>query len=276
MDALKEQAAMIKAGASNEEIDQMFMTRLMAMRDQALGSGGLDTALERLATTIGGPFSELLEVFRKMAELDAEGLKQMKKDAADRQTQTGDQRGLTAAQEEAFMQGRNLVNTFITGMMGGASNDVVDAYRGFIDAMNAGFSNPNTTQAIEAFGEAFGKIGIQPWAAVIAGDSNWSEKMSVIGDMASAIGANATIVASLKFQQGMSAVTGFLNDIKEMPALANLDMSQPIDWGSLKDGARDAIRMLIVNWDDMPANPTNPANPQIPPPTTTPDQNPNE
>jgi len=277
MDALKEQAAMIKAGASNEEIDQMFMTRLMAMRDQALGSGGLDTALERLATTIGGPFSELLEVFRKMAEVDAEGLKQMKKDAADRQSQTGDQRGLTAAQEEAFMQGRNLVNTFITGMMGGASNDVVDAYRGFIDAMNAGFSNPNTTQAIEAFGEAFGKIGIQPWAAVIAGDANWSEKMSVIGDMAAAIGANATIVASLKFQQGMSAVTGFLNDIKEMPAIrdSNIDMTQPIDWGSLKDGARDAIRMLIVNWDDMPLNPTNPQNP-IPPTTTTPDQNPNE
>jgi hypothetical protein len=51
-------------------------------------------------------------------------------------------------------------------------------------------------------------------------------------------------------------------------------MSQPIDWGSLKDGARDAIRMLIVNWDDMPANPTDPRTSQIPPPTTTPDQGP--
>ena len=97
--------------------------------------------------------------------------------------------------------------------------------------------------------------------------------MSVIGDMAAAIGANATIVASLKFQQGMSAVTGFLNDIKEMPAIrdSNIDMSQPIDWGSLKDGARDAIRMLIVNWDDMPPTGPNTMPSQIPNTTTTPD-----
>ena len=49
-------------------------------------------------------------------------------------------------------------------------------------------------------------------------------------------------------------------------------MSQSIDWGSLKDGARDALKMLIVNWDEMPTDTTKPTTNQIPPTTTTPDQ----
>ena len=259
IDLLRQQAAMIQSGASAEDIDQAFFDRLMALRGEAVGGGGKDTRLEELAAIRPETFGALLELFRQMVEINPANMEELRKQAAERQEQIGDQRGLTAAQEAAFMEGKNLVNQFIVGMMGGASNDVVDAYRGFIDAMNKGFSDPNTQQTIAALGEAFGKIGIQPWASVIAGDANWSEKMSVTGDFMQAIGASASIVAGLKASQGFVAFKGLIEDIKELPALSTVNMQQPIDFGDIKDATNNALRVVIKNFDDF-VNYINPPN----------------
>ena len=259
---LSEMKEAILRGANKDEIAEIEQRFKREFKAETTAGKGI-SSIERLERTGNATAAMLLEAARLLVEqadgsINREEAKQQARD-------DGDQRGLAAAQEAAFMEGKNLVNRFITGMMGGASHDVVNAYRGFIDAMNKGFSNPNTQGIIDAFGKAFGKIGIQPWAKTIAGDANWAEKMSVTGDVMAAIGASGAIVASLKFKQGAEAFGGLVKDISELPGMDGFDMAAPMDWSAIKDASKNAIRVVVKNFEDLSTGNIPALNP--PPPT---------
>jgi len=251
MDALKQQAELIKSGASADNIDQAFLNRLMAMRDAGLGGAGMDSNLEFMAT-FNASLGPMLDLFRTMAEINPGSMKDLKDNAAIRQAEIGDKRGLTAAQESMVAEGKQLVNRFVVAMMGGADNNVIDSYRSFVDSLNEGFNNPNVVGTIDALGKAFGRVGIQPWVAFIDGVATNSQKAKLMGDALTAIGAPSSVAGMLAAGEMAGAFAGFATDMGNLPGLDGTGAGNVIGGiGSALEGAMNslgnALNVIVLN-----------------------------
>ena len=194
-----------------------------------------------------------------------------RRDAIEDVVEQGDDRGLAAQQERLIMEGQARVRSATAAMLG-STEKTIDAYQQFLDTMTKGLGSDTVKAAIDGLAEGFGKIGIAPWAATIAGDANMSEKASAVGDMLKVLGAPPTVVGLLKAGQAGKAIFDMMKQIGESDLAKDADGilgdirdslkkeqdeneegggGTTLDWSKIVDMGQGAMKVIIENVRDF-------------------------
>jgi len=259
----------INAGTGGEELNLNIVERLKAIQQ---GEGGmadgslisLALAGDKTAEALLTFRNELIEISKTRAELEAE----LGRAPTAAEVKNARARGIGADVEELQRSAETLVQSFIKGIAGGETADILKTYTSFLNTFKETFQRDDVRAFIESFGKAFGEAGIQPLNRVLLEQqASWTDSAIVLGNIVSALGATGLGAAMAMPGYVNAAMEGFKHlqkqgkdgkIRKDISDVINGDATLNVNIGDITEAAARKIASLNANQANQPINGNSP------------------